>query len=84
MMEYRYTRHQVPRGTLPDAETSGRIFLIKNVKLLRATYQIRLLAFKAEQSGKRLVLRVPKQCRLHKTLRELRRERPKLIQLERV
>jgi hypothetical protein len=72
-IRYQFTRHQVPRGTLPDAETNERIYLLKNVSLLRATYQIRLLAFQAEQSGKKLVLRVPKACKLSPDLRALRR-----------
>ena len=47
LMDSRYTRHQIPRGARADAETNDRIVLVKNVPLLRATYQIRLLAFRA-------------------------------------
>jgi hypothetical protein len=82
-MEYRYTRNQVARGALADAETDSRICLLKNVSTLRATYQVRLLAFKAEQTGKKLVLRVPKSCALAPDLVALRRERPSLIVVER-
>jgi hypothetical protein len=80
----RFTRHQVPRGTLPDAETHNRIYLIKNVSLLHATYQVRLLLYKAEQTGKKLVLRIPKACKLGRDLTELRREHAKSVVIERV
>jgi hypothetical protein len=45
--------------------------LIKNVSVLRATYQIRLLAFKAVESRKTLTLNVPKSCRFHPSLEDL-------------
>ena len=83
-MRYRYTQHQVPRGALADAETHNRVFLIKNVGILRATYQVRLLAFKAEQTGKKLVIRIPKACKLGRDLDALRRDAPSLILIERV
>jgi hypothetical protein len=81
---FRFTRHQVPRGTRPDSETHDRIYLIKNVTLLHATYQVRLLLFKAEQTGKKLVLRIPKACKLGRDLAELRREHAASIVVERV
>jgi hypothetical protein len=80
----RFTRHQVPRATLPDLETHNRIYLIKNVSMLRATYQVRLLLYKAEHTGKKLVLRLPKACRLGRDLAELRREHATSIVVERV
>lgn len=70
-MEPKLTRHQVPRGTRPDAETSNAIYVIKNVSTLRATYQIRLLAFKSGQLRKKLVLKVPHKCVFHSALEEL-------------
>jgi hypothetical protein len=70
-MQYHYTRHQVPRGSCPDAETIDKIYLIKNVSMLRATYQVRLLAFKATESRKKLMLKVPKTCQFHASLKEL-------------
>jgi hypothetical protein len=48
-------------------------FLLKFVSRLRLTYQIRLLAFAAEQSGVRLVIRVPMTCRLSAPLRDFLR-----------
>ncbi|UCD58263.1 MAG: hypothetical protein JSV16_03885 [Candidatus Hydrogenedentota bacterium] len=83
MVEYRYTRHQVARAALPDAETDRRIYLIKNVSVLHATYQVRLLAFAAMQKGKKLVLRIPRNCTLGPSLKRLRKEHPKLIEVER-
>jgi hypothetical protein len=70
-MQLKYTRHQVPRGTRPDAETLDKIYVIKNVTMLRATYQIRLLTFKAAETRKKLMLKVPKSCQFHASLKEL-------------
>jgi hypothetical protein len=70
-MNLRYTSHQVPRGARADAETNDRIVLVKNVSLLRATYQIRLLAFKAQETRKKFVIFVPQACKVHGTLRGL-------------
>lgn len=81
-MNFRYTRHQVPRGARADAETFDRIVLVKNVSTIRATYQIRLLAFKAVETGKKLVITVPKHCQVDRTLRELTNELPKTIRVE--
>jgi hypothetical protein len=84
MVGPKYTRHQVPRGTLADAEVNKRIYLIKNVSILHATYQVRLLVYKAEQSAKKLVIRVPKTCKMARDLAELTREHSKSIVVERV
>jgi uncharacterized protein YxjI len=70
-MQLKYTRHQVPRGARPDAETLDKIYLIKNVSTLRATYQIKLLTFKAVETRKKLMLKVPKACQFHASLKEL-------------
>jgi hypothetical protein len=81
-MELKYTGHQVPRGSRPDAETIDKIYLIKNVAVLRATYQIRLLAFKAVQSQKKLMLKVPPSCQFHASLRGLIKMTGKTIRRE--
>jgi hypothetical protein len=47
------------------------MYLIKNVSTLRATYQIRLLAFNAVENGTKLVLRVPTKCEFDNSLKEL-------------
>lgn len=83
-MQFRTTRHQVARGALADLETSSRIYLLKNVSMLRATYQVRLLLYKAVQTGKKLVLRIPRACKLAPELAELRREHRSSILVERV
>jgi len=59
-MEYRQTKHQVPRGTKPDAIKDNKFYLVKKLKILRATYQVRLLIFLASESGKKLIFLVPK------------------------
>jgi hypothetical protein len=81
-MEFKFTRHQVPRGARPDAEAANKIYLIKNVAVLHATYQVRLLAFKASTTGKKLILEVPKKSRLAPSLKELMRSLPNVIKRE--
>jgi len=70
-MNYLFTKHRVPRGARADAETDDAIILIKKVAELRATYQIRLLAYRASQIGKTLVIEVPKECTIHRSLQNL-------------
>jgi hypothetical protein len=82
-MQFRYTRHQVPRGARADAETFDKIIVVKNVSTMRATYQIRLLAFKAVKTGKKLVITVPKGCQVDRTLRTLAKELSKNVRVER-
>ena len=81
-MEFRYTKHQVARGSRPDIETCDELYLIKNVTVMHATYQVRLLTYRAYQEGKRLVLRVPGYCTPGPSLRSLMSEFPRLIGLE--
>ena len=71
-----------PRGTRPDAETSEKIYLIKRVPTLRATYQVRLLLFLAAHRGKKLILRVPAACQFDDTLRGLLQARPAAAERE--
>jgi hypothetical protein len=80
----RLTRHQVPRGARADAESDQAIYLFKRVPVLHATYQVRLLAYVADQQGKRLVLRVPKDFEAGPSLRALMEETDGLIQVDRV
>jgi hypothetical protein len=67
----RQTKHQMPRGTMADGEKFNRLYLIKNVTSLRATYQIRLLAFRAVTEGLKLVLKVPSACEFQPSLLDL-------------
>ncbi len=71
-----------PRGSRPDAESATALYLIKPVTALRATYQVRLLALKAAESGKKLILQVPAGCRFDPALEGLIRETDGLIQRE--
>lgn len=70
-METKYTKHQVARCAKPDGEKFNVMYLIKNVQRLRATYQIRLLAFRAVQEKRKLVLRVPASCEFDTSLEDL-------------
>jgi hypothetical protein len=67
------------RGVRPDAETHDRVYLIKNVPLLFATQQIRLLAAKAALSRKQLFIVTPAACRFDKSLEELMQSQPEII-----
>lgn len=78
--ELRYTAHQVPRGSRPDAVGPGRWYLIKNVPLMRLTYQVRLLAYLAQQNPARLVVVLPPAARVSKDLRAFVRESLVMIQ----
>jgi hypothetical protein len=70
------------RGSQADAETSGKIYLFKNVSNLRATYQIRLLALSAGANAKKLVLKVPRSCRFDDALVGLVQAMPDVISRE--
>lgn len=83
-VEYQYTKHHVARGARADAERNDALVLLKNVSSLRLTYQIRLLAYRALQSGRQLFIRVPGQCKVHSTLRDFQKEHSKLLRIERV
>lgn len=84
-IEPRYTRHQVARSARPDATDGGAGWLLlKHVRSLRLTYQIRLLTFGASQAGARLTIRVPRACKLSGDLRAFLREHKSLVRLERV
>lgn len=82
MITFKTTKHQTARGTRPDAEVNGVYYLLKKVALLRATYQVRLLAYRAQKEGKRLIIRVPKGFRAAPSLKALMKENPKLIKIE--
>src|SRR5438876_713650 len=80
----RYTRNQVARGARADAERPDSLFLLKNVSLLRLTYQIRLLAYRALTERRKLIIRVPHACEIHPPLREFQREHAKTVRIEKV
>jgi len=70
-VETKYTKYQVARSAKPDGERFNVMYLIKNVQKLRATYQIKLLAFRAVDKKMKLVLRVPASCEFDSSLQDL-------------
>jgi len=80
----RQTRHQVPRTALPDATFGSKLYLLKKVSTLRLTYQIRLLAHQASQEFTKLVIQVPKECRLSGQLRKTAKASGGQIKIEKV
>ena len=53
------TKHQVARGSRPDAQKGRELLLFKKVSSLRLTYQIKLLTYMATSRGLRLSIHVP-------------------------
>jgi hypothetical protein len=82
-VKLRYTRHQVARGAKPDAEVGAKLYLLKRVPVLHATYQVRMLAFRAQQEGKILVLRVPRTFEPGPSLCDLMTDLKGIIRIER-
>lgn len=82
-MEFRQTARQVARGTRPDAESHDKFFLFKNVPELRATYQIRLLLFRAVKERRKLVIDIPKGGTIHHELQALAKSYRKNIEIVR-
>ena len=62
-----------PRAVLADAVNERGIYLIKKVRRLTATYQIRLLAYMCLKENKQLVLIVPADCVFDDALESLMR-----------
>ena len=83
-MDYRYTKHQVARGARAGAERNDAMFLFKNVRFLRLTYQIRLLAFRAKETERKLIIRIPTNCKLHPLLRGFQKEHSTFLRIEKV
>jgi hypothetical protein len=84
MMEYRYTGHQVARGSRPDAVSGNTWYLIKAASVVRLTYQIRLLTFLATERGARLVVRIPRTSRASADLRAFVKENSRVLRVEKV
>jgi hypothetical protein len=82
-MDFVYTKHQTPRGSRPDAEVGDKLYLIKSATLMRLTYQIRLLTYLAQTRGKKLIIRLPKESRVHESLKGFVQENKGLIKIER-
>lgn len=72
----------IARGGRPDAEDATRLILLKGTRTLRATYQVRLLAFMALKAGKKLVIVAPEGFRPAPSLEALMLQTGPLIQIE--
>jgi hypothetical protein len=82
-LQLRYTRHQVARGTRPDAESGEVLYLIKFASSLRLTYQIRLLTYFARESRRKLVLRIRRTCEVDADLDRFAKEHSQIVKIER-
>lgn len=82
-MEFKMTKHQVARATRPDAETYDKIHLFKNTLMLRATYQVRLLLFKAVLEERKFVINVKKECIFCDDLKDLVKRHRNIIEIVR-
>lgn len=73
-MDFKMTKQQVARGTRPDGENFDKFAVIKRASELRATYQIRLLIYRAVHENKKFIIDVPKDCKIHDPLKRLAKE----------
>ena len=64
-------------------ETHDKLVLIKRVSEMRVTYQIRLLTYLALQSGRKLIIELPENAKIHRTLRAYREEFANTIRIVR-
>lgn len=81
-MEFKYTKHQVARGTKPDAEIGDKLYLIKRVSILHATYQIRLLTYLAATQNKKLIIKVPIDYKKGNSFKQFLAENKNVIKVE--
>jgi len=82
-MEFSYTKHQTPRGAKADNEAGDKVFLIKGVSQLRLTYQIKLLAYMVQTQQKKLIIKLPKDAKIHASLKAFVRDLNGIIKIER-
>nr|WP_086938519.1 hypothetical protein [Thaumasiovibrio occultus] len=73
----------VPRSAKADYEDREILLLAKCSAELRATYQIKMLAYLAKTRGKKLVLALTQETKLHSSLSSLISSFPELIEIER-
>lgn len=76
---YRYTKHQIARGSRPDAVAGGHLIPARLTTILRATHRIRMLLFVAVKNDVKLVLRLRRDTRLSPALLDLMREHGKHV-----
>lgn len=82
-MKFEMTKHQIARTARPDAETYDKIHILKSALRLRATYQVRLLLFRAVKEGRKLVINVKKECVFHDDLKALVKDYRKTVEVVR-
>jgi hypothetical protein len=82
-MKFKYTKHQTPRGSKPDGLVGKKMYLIKNVGEFRLTYQVRLLTYRALSEGMKLVIQLPKDAKVHASLRSFIINTDGLVKIER-
>ena len=81
--KFAYTQHQCPRGSRPDADVDGKLYLIKKVTEMRLTYQVKMLTYSAQRSGKVCVIRLPQRAVLNESLKEFVQNSNGLLKIER-
>ena len=77
------TKHQVARGSRPDAAKGHELILFKNVSSLRLTYQIKLLTYFATTRGLRLRIALPSNAAVAPSLERFCAENKKHVRIER-
>ena len=82
-MDFELTKRQVARGARPDADVHEKMHLLKSASELRATYQIRLLLYRAVQENRKLVLNIKNGCKIADDLRSLINEYSRNIEVVR-
>ena len=80
-MDFKPTAQRKLRGTKPDFVDETALHVLKAVSELRATYQIKLLAYFAVRDRKKLVIHLLKSGTIHGTLRELQSKVPGTIDI---
>ena len=69
--EFRKSKSGRLRAAMCDDESHLGFMIYKNVRILHATYQIRLFAYRAAKEKKFLVMRIPAICQLSPSFIEL-------------
>jgi hypothetical protein len=69
---------------MPDAESYAKVYLLKCTSVLRLTYQIRLLAFRAAESQRLLVIQVPRSCHIGNDLQQFAKQHRTHVRIEKV
>jgi hypothetical protein len=82
-MDFFYTANQTPRGAKADAESGDKVYLIKSASQLRLTYQIRMLSYMAQTQKKKLIVQLPKEAKVHESLKGFVRDMAGLVKIER-